>query len=290
MPYTRPYSGGFVDYPSTTTPINSTALNTMDVGIKTANDQFQTVTTAQRTALTPTVGQCVWDSDLRQLMVFMNASGGNTWQPIGNRLVCASTTRPSSPFEGQQIYETDSNKTLTYNGSTWIEESDLDWLPATGSYANRYAAAKRSSGDLTLNSTVWANVDTGLDLNLNASTGDVIEYVPSLVGPNGYNVALYFDVATIVSGSVVNAFSTEGAQNNALYGVSGWYFTNSVSANVYATVSGSIFYTLQSGDISSGTVTLRFRYRTDTATNRVIYASTNFPLKVWARNHGPVTT
>jgi hypothetical protein len=137
---------------------------------------------------------------------------------------------------------------------------------------------------------VWANVDTGLDLTLNASTGDVIEYVPSLVGPNGYNVSVYFDVATIVSGSVVNAFSTEGPQNNALYGVSGWYFTNSSVINIYQTVSGSIFYTLQAGDISSGTVTLRFRYRSDTATNRVIYADTNFPLKVWARNHGPITT
>jgi hypothetical protein len=121
MPYTRPYSGGFVDFPATTTPINATALNTMDVGIKTANDQFQSVTTTERTALTPTVGQCVWDSTLRQLMVYMNASGGNAWQPIGNALVCTSTTRPSTPFEGQVIRETDTNKELTYSGSAWVQ-------------------------------------------------------------------------------------------------------------------------------------------------------------------------
>jgi hypothetical protein len=93
----------------------------MDVGIKTANDQFQTVTTAQRTALSPTVGQCVWDSDLRQLMVYMNASGGNAWQPIGNAIVCTSTTRPSTPFEGQVIRETDTNKEYTYSGSAWVQ-------------------------------------------------------------------------------------------------------------------------------------------------------------------------
>lgn len=122
MPYSRPYAGGFVDYPSTTTPINSTALNTMDVGIKTANDQFQTVTTAQRTALTPTVGQCVWDSDLRQLMVYMNASGGNAWQPIGNVIICASTTRPATPFAGQRIFETDSKRLWTYSGAAWIPD------------------------------------------------------------------------------------------------------------------------------------------------------------------------
>jgi hypothetical protein len=122
MPYTRPYAGGFVDYPSTTTPIDSTALNTMDVGIQTSNDQFQTVTTAQRTALSPTVGQAVWDSDLRQLMVFMNAAGGNAWQPVGNTIVCESTTRPSVPFEGQRIYETDSNRWFTYSGAAFVPD------------------------------------------------------------------------------------------------------------------------------------------------------------------------
>ena len=126
MPYTRPYAGGFQDFPNTTTPINAAALNTIDVGVKTANDQFQTVTTAQRTALTPSVGQAVWDSDLRQLMVYINAAGGNAWQPVGNRIVCSSTTRPSTPFEGQEIYETDSHKTLVYTGSTWFEIGDLD--------------------------------------------------------------------------------------------------------------------------------------------------------------------
>lgn len=133
MPYSRPYASGFVDYPSTTTPINSTALNTMDVGIKTANDQFQTVTTAQRTALTPTVGQCVWDSDLRQLMVYLNASGGNAWQPIGNRIICTSTTRPATPFHGQSIYETDTKKEYVYNGTLWVQEgSTLTTTSVTG--------------------------------------------------------------------------------------------------------------------------------------------------------------
>ena len=94
----------------------------MDVGIKTANDQFQTVTTTQRAALSPTVGQCVWDSDLRQLMVFMNAAGGNAWQPIGNVIICASTTRPSSPYVGQRIFETDTKRWWTYIGSAFVPD------------------------------------------------------------------------------------------------------------------------------------------------------------------------
>lgn len=33
--------------------------------------------------------------------------------------VCTSTTRPASPFEGQVIYETDTDMVAVYNGSAW---------------------------------------------------------------------------------------------------------------------------------------------------------------------------
>ena len=33
--------------------------------------------------------------------------------------VCTSTTRPSSPYEGQMIYETDTDLTYIYGGSAW---------------------------------------------------------------------------------------------------------------------------------------------------------------------------
>lgn len=34
--------------------------------------------------------------------------------------VCTSTTRPASPFEGQTIYETDTDLTKAYNGTSWV--------------------------------------------------------------------------------------------------------------------------------------------------------------------------
>jgi len=34
--------------------------------------------------------------------------------------VCTSSTRPASPYEGQVIYETDTDKTLVWNGSGWV--------------------------------------------------------------------------------------------------------------------------------------------------------------------------
>lgn len=37
--------------------------------------------------------------------------------------VCTSTTRPSTPFEGQMIYETDTDLTYIYGGSAWQQVS-----------------------------------------------------------------------------------------------------------------------------------------------------------------------
>ena len=38
------------------------------------------------------------------------------WRPG----VCTSSTRPTAPYEGQVIYETDTDKTLVWNGSAWL--------------------------------------------------------------------------------------------------------------------------------------------------------------------------
>lgn len=40
---------------------------------------------------------------------------------IGNgTIICTQTTRPSAPFEGMEIYETDTDQTLIYSGSAWV--------------------------------------------------------------------------------------------------------------------------------------------------------------------------
>ena len=42
--------------------------------------------------------------------------------------VCTSTTRPASPYEGQVIFETDTNSTLSWSGTAWVAVSDDDTL------------------------------------------------------------------------------------------------------------------------------------------------------------------
>jgi hypothetical protein len=43
--------------------------------------------------------------------------------------VCTSTTRPAAPYEGQMIYETDTNRLVLYNGSSWVYIADTDTPP-----------------------------------------------------------------------------------------------------------------------------------------------------------------
>jgi hypothetical protein len=41
--------------------------------------------------------------------------------------VCTSTTRPASPFEGQAIFETDTDRVLYWNGSAWYPAWNTAW-------------------------------------------------------------------------------------------------------------------------------------------------------------------
>lgn len=41
--------------------------------------------------------------------------------------VCTSSTRPATPFEGQMIYETDTDKVLVWNGSAWYANWNASW-------------------------------------------------------------------------------------------------------------------------------------------------------------------
>jgi hypothetical protein len=144
-----------------------------------------------------------------------------------------------------------------------------------------YAFANRTSGNVTCNSTTWANVDTGIDLVLAAAAGDTIEVGTSFKWGNEA-VWIFLTASTIVGGSPVSHAGPASASGE---GVSGWGGAGDSSSTQHRGC--SVMFTLVSGDISSGTVTLRLRYRTATAANRTLEANADKPLHWWAKNIGP---
>lgn len=154
---------------------------------------------------------------------------------------------------------------------------------ADGPYVKDYARVSLTSGDITLNSTSVTAVSASLDLSLIAKSGDLIEYGwDAIVGNEAQN--LCFDVYTMVGGSPVNPFGAGlSASAATIQGVSGWEIDN-IAENF--NLGPSVFRTLVSGDISSGTVSLRLFYVKPNTTARTLFADTNLPLVVWAKNYG----
>lgn len=158
-------------------------------------------------------------------------------------------------------------------------------LPAGGMYLKDYAVATRTAGSLTLNQTAVTDVDTGLDLVLDAAAGDIIEVGISALLSNVAQTVC-FDFYTVVGGSPVNPVGPGlSAGLTGVGGVQGWYTGN--GAAVDTAVSGMHPRTLVSGDISGGQVRLRLRYAKTTTTARTLYAVTNNPLTVFAKVWSP---
>lgn len=49
--------------------------------------------------------------------------------------VCTSSTRPASPFEGQLIYETDTDRLAAFNGSVWVTQNGLQVVKAETAFS-----------------------------------------------------------------------------------------------------------------------------------------------------------
>ena len=73
--------------------------------------------------------------------------------------VCTSTTRPTAPYEGQMIYETDTDKTLFWNGSAWVNVNSVS-PDFTGTPTAPTATAGTNTTQLA--NTEFANTAGGL--------------------------------------------------------------------------------------------------------------------------------
>lgn len=68
--------------------------------------------------------------------------------------VCTSTTRPSNPYEGQFIYETNTDALLVYNGSSWVTPSGPAANPSSAyQFANKNYVDQQIATRPTVNSS-----------------------------------------------------------------------------------------------------------------------------------------
>jgi hypothetical protein len=97
----------------------------------------------------PIDGQTAITLDNDILWQYVNSA----WVNRTPRTICTSSTRPSSPFEGQEIYETDTDRILVYNGG-WVRTGYTSSAGRTGATGTRssgtQAVANNTVVDVTL--------------------------------------------------------------------------------------------------------------------------------------------
>lgn len=127
--------------------------------------------------------------------------------------VCTSSTRPASPYEGQVIYETDTDKTLVWNGSAWVFLSTsaagdiglVRVIPSSGTNctisATGVASVTNGSTSFTLNGVFSSTFDNYRIVisNMESSSpggGYYIALGTSSTGANYYMGGYYVNVST----------------------------------------------------------------------------------------------
>jgi hypothetical protein len=124
--------------------------------------------------------------------------------------VCTSSTRPVSPYEGQAIYETDTDKVLVWNGTAWYPNWNLPW----GYIANQTVTSAQTG--------ITTEVDlTGLTVTFTAQANRfyMMVAVVNAYGAGGQwaNVSLNINGANVrffrSSFGTANVFNTETYQH-----------------------------------------------------------------------------
>lgn len=132
--------------------------------------------------------------------------------------VCTSTTRPTAPYTGQIIYETDTNTILVWTGSTWagpsfpsstsigsVSATEMQYLDGVTSPIQNQINLKANTASPTLTGTTTVstlNITSSYQLNGNtlvnlrwadiggvpvtASVGDFLCNLPSGVDRNNF--------------------------------------------------------------------------------------------------------
>lgn len=117
-------------------------------------------------------------------------------------------------------------------------------------------------------------------MTLEAQVGDVIvASIQTLLSNDSAGISC--DFGTMVSGAVVNYLGAQGPTyktNGPLY----------APGSIYTTLAGSVRWTVVSGDLVSGKVTVRPFIRPDSAVARTVFTDAAGGLQLSVQNLGPM--
>jgi len=160
----------------------------------------------------------------------MAISNNNTGLRPG---VCTSSTRPTSPYNGQVIYETDTKQTLVYQGSSWVMLTDADTPPGLQLVAG----------------ATFSNVAS---IDVTGFTSDFEWY------------EVYFQATRHTSGSTAVLgvlYDGATARNSAYYGGNGYTQYDGTSGNQYTMNNAGDFYVTAVENRYRGNCTMRVYYK-----------------------------
>lgn len=147
-------------------------------------------TTAQAHNLAAAVRHMITARDLQEPQDHINNGGYHV-------IVCTSTTRPASPVDGQHIYETDTDKTLSWDGTAWN--------PVSGAAAYQASApANPSVGSLWVDSDETASQLNTNDFLLKSDASASTGYVSKVGGDT-----------VVASGAAVKPLILKGAASQS---------------------------------------------------------------------------
>lgn len=149
--------------------------------------------------------------------------------------VTTSSNRPATPFEGQMIYETDTDLLRIWNGSTWKT------LAAAAATQGTILQTVESANDTTLRATTSTTFgDSGLTLTITpSSTTNKILCVSMINGycggsATGLGIRLLRGASTVVGSDLDNGYGSASgnAFNMALYYIDSPATTSAVTYKI----------------------------------------------------------
>ncbi len=110
---------------------------------------------------------------------------------VGGTIVCTSAARPQAPWEGMQIYETDTDRIYTHNGSGWVPE-----LALGAGFTYTPVLAQGATPTITVNNANYQKVGRWV-------TGTVLVSVSSGTGTGGNAVTCTLPADPTTSNGIV---------------------------------------------------------------------------------------